>query len=94
MGDVSALRRGYMDPFSFHLWVELPTSWTRSAFAGYMRSTGIGVVASDAFTASGPPGEAVRICLGGPVSRAEVATALEFIAHALSGAPEIASTFL
>jgi hypothetical protein len=48
-----------------HLWIELPTSWTRSAFAGYMRSTGMGVAASDAFTVSGPPGEAVRICLGG-----------------------------
>src|SRR5262249_53171196 len=37
------------DPAAFHLWVSLPESWTRSAFVGHMRSTGVGVVASDAF---------------------------------------------
>jgi DNA-binding transcriptional MocR family regulator len=82
------------DPLSFHLWIELPRPWTRSAFVGYMQSTGIGVVASDAFTASGEPAEAVRVCLGGPTSRAQIGSALAFIAHALSEAPEIASAFL
>jgi DNA-binding transcriptional MocR family regulator len=37
------------DPYSFNIWLPLPRGWTRSAFIGHMRSTGIGVVASDAF---------------------------------------------
>jgi len=82
------------DPVGFHLWVSLPESWTRSAFVGHMRSTGIGVVASDAFAAEGAPPEAVRVCLGGPSDRAAVRNALEFMAHALAESPTLASTFL
>jgi len=82
------------DPVGFHLWVSLPQSWTRSAFVGHMRSTGIGVVASDAFTTQGVPPEAVRVCLGGPADRTAVGGALEFMAHALTESPTIASTFL
>jgi DNA-binding transcriptional MocR family regulator len=82
------------DPVGFHLWVSLPESWTRSAFVGHMRSTGIGVVASDAFATEGVPPEAVRVCLGGPADRSAVGGALEFMAHALTESPAIASTFL
>ncbi|OYW41490.1 MAG: GntR family transcriptional regulator, partial [Azorhizobium sp. 12-66-6] len=82
------------DPLSFNLWVELPEPWTRSAFVGHMRSTGIGIVASDAFAADGNPPEAARVCLGGPVSREKVRGALEYMAHALSHSPEHASTVL
>jgi hypothetical protein len=59
-----------------------------------MRSTGIGVVASDAFTASGPPPEAVRVCLGGPISRPRLAAGLEYMTHALTESPALASAFL
>ena len=82
------------DPLSFHLWVPLPPPWTRSAFIGHMRATGIGVVASDAFVVSGPPDEAVRVCLGGPASRDTVRGALEFMAHTLSEQPAMASRYL
>ena len=82
------------DPISFNLWVDLPQPWTRSAFIGHMRATGIGVVASDAFTVTGPPPEAVRVCLGGPSTRDAVRHALEFMAHALSESPALASSFL
>jgi DNA-binding transcriptional MocR family regulator len=82
------------DPICFHLWVSLPPPWTRSAFVGHMRSTGIGVVASDAFATQGAPPEAVRVCLGGPPDRVAVRNALEFMAHALTESPAIASTFL
>lgn len=34
-----------------------------------MRNAGISVVASDAFTVDGTVPEAVRVCLGGPISR-------------------------
>ena len=82
------------DPLGFHLWLSLPEGWTRSAFVGHMRSTGIGVVASDAFTTGSTPPEAVRVCLGGPADRPTVRSALEFMAHALTESPTLASTFL
>jgi DNA-binding transcriptional MocR family regulator len=82
------------DPVGFHFWLSLPESWTRSAFVGHTRSTGIGVVASDAFATDGTPPEAVRVCLGGPAERAAVRGALEFMAHALTESPTLASTFL
>jgi hypothetical protein len=59
-----------------------------------MRSTGIGVVASDAFTASTPPPEAVRICLGGPASRVDVRHALEYAAHVLEELPVVTTSAL
>jgi DNA-binding transcriptional MocR family regulator len=82
------------DPLSFNLWAPLPSGWTRSAFIGHMRSTGVGVVASDAFTVHGTPPEAVRVCLGGPTTRPAIRRALVYMAHALSESPALASTFL
>ena len=82
------------DPLSFHLWVPLPPPWTRAAFIGQMRATGVGVVASDAFVVSGSPDESVRVCLGGPATRDAVRSALEFMAHTLAGPPEFASSYL
>ncbi len=82
------------DPLSFNLWMTLPKPWTRSAFIGHMRSMGIGVVASDAFTVDISPPEAVRICLGGPTKRPELRNALEFMAHALVESPALASSYL
>jgi DNA-binding transcriptional MocR family regulator len=82
------------DPAGFHIWLDLPAPWTRSAFVGHMRASGIGVVASDAFTVEGAPPEAVRVCLGGPADRARVRGALEFLAHALQQSPASASSYL
>jgi DNA-binding transcriptional MocR family regulator len=82
------------DPVGFHLWLNLPQPWTRSAFVGHTRATGVSVVASDAFATESAPPEAVRVCLGGPADRAAVHNALEFIAHALAESPTLASTFL
>jgi DNA-binding transcriptional MocR family regulator len=82
------------DPVGFHFWLSLPKPWTRSAFVGHTRSTGVGIVASDAFATEGTPPEAVRVCLGGPADRTAVRNALEFIAHALAESPTLASTFL
>jgi DNA-binding transcriptional MocR family regulator len=42
-----------------------------------------GVVVSDAFTVGDTPVEAVRISLGGVLSRAELSTALQFVTHVL-----------
>ncbi len=62
-------------------------------FGSHMRTSRLGVVASDAFTMEGPATEAVRVCLGGPISRPKRKGALEFVAHALEGSPERVGTF-
>ena len=82
------------DPLSFHLWLPLPALWTRAAFIGHLRATGLGVVASDAFATTPQAPEAVRVCIGGPISREDLRGALTFLSHALTEAPAIASTFL
>ncbi|MFD0936972.1 PLP-dependent aminotransferase family protein, partial [Methylobacterium trifolii] len=58
------------------------------------RSAGLGVVASDAFCAAGPAPEAVRICLGGISTRAEIGQSLEVLAHALGRSPAHASAYI
>ncbi len=81
------------DPISFNIWLPLTNGWTRSTFGSHMRNAGIGVVASDAFTVDGVPDEAVRVCLGGAIQKPELKGALEFMAHALEVAPEMAGSF-
>ncbi|TCQ97967.1 PLP-dependent aminotransferase family protein [Neorhizobium sp. JUb45] len=81
------------DPISFNIWLPLGQGWTRSTFGSHMRTSGLGVVASDAFTVDGAAAEAVRVCLGGPISRAKLRGALEFMGHALEGSPERVGTF-
>ncbi|MCM2474482.1 PLP-dependent aminotransferase family protein [Rhizobium sp. CG5] len=81
------------DPISFNIWLPLTNGWTRSTFGSHMRNSGIGVVASDAFTVEGTPDEAVRVCLGGSITRERLKGALEFMGHALEGSPEMAGSF-
>jgi DNA-binding transcriptional MocR family regulator len=81
------------DPISFNIWLPLANGWTRSTFGTQMRASGIGVVASDAFTVDGTAEEAVRVCLGGPIRRETLKGGLEFMGHALEGSPEMAGTF-
>ena len=73
------------DPLSFNLWLPLRNGWTRSAFVSHVRPIGLGVIPSDVCTAAGPPPEAVRVGLGGPVTRSQIERGLAFIAHALDG---------
>ncbi|QDG78017.1 PLP-dependent aminotransferase family protein [Labrenzia sp. PHM005] len=77
----------------FHLWLALKNSWTRAAFASQVRGLGLGITESDAFTVQGTPAEAVRLCLGGPVSRSTLDSALESIANLLETSPEQASAY-
>jgi len=81
------------DPISFNIWLPLTNGWTRSTFGSHMRDAGIGVVASDVFTVDGAAAEAVRVCLGGPISRERLKGALDFMAHALEGSPEMTASF-
>ena len=68
----------------FHLWLPLTSAWSTVEFASYLRSQNVGVVASAAFSTDGSPPEAVRICLGGPMTREECDHALRLIADTLS----------
>jgi DNA-binding transcriptional MocR family regulator len=74
----------------FHLWLPLPSPWSRGDFASQLRSGGIGVVVSDAFSLTAPPPEAVRIGLGA-VPREDLEASLEAIADCLKRAPAAAS---
>lgn len=81
------------DPLAFNIWLPLANGWTRATFGAHMREAGMGVVASDAFTVEGAPQEAARVCLGGPINREKLAGALDFMAHAIAGSPEMAGSF-
>ena len=70
----------------FHVWLRLPSPWTRGAFDERMRSSGIGLVGSDAFALQDPP-EAVRLGLGVPRTRSELTNDLQTIASILGQAP-------
>ncbi|MCI3133754.1 PLP-dependent aminotransferase family protein [Phenylobacterium aquaticum] len=80
-------------PDGFHLWLTLPPGWSRGEFAARMTGSGIGVVGSDAFHVGvPPPPEAVRIGLGGPISRPRLAAALQRIGDLLAAAPALSSS--
>lgn len=71
------------EPEGFHLWLPIAQPWSAVEFAGYLRTRGVGVVASAAFSTDGNPPDAVRICLGGPLSRDECDTALRLVSDTL-----------
>ncbi|MCP4637076.1 MAG: PLP-dependent aminotransferase family protein [Methyloversatilis sp.] len=70
-------------PESFHLWLPLDGETSIVEFASGLRARGAAVVASAAFSTDGLPPDAVRVCLGGPSSRADCEMALGLIADAL-----------
>lgn len=74
----------------FHLWLSLPPAWTRGEFAAHLRSAGIAAAVSDVFLTAGPAPEALRICLGAPVTRADCRRMLETLADALDQSPALA----
>lgn len=72
-------------PEGFHIWLPVPntTGWRASELAMHLRSQGMSVVASSAFSTDNNPPESVRICLGGPMSRDECEQGLKMIADTL-----------
>ncbi|KAA0579576.1 PLP-dependent aminotransferase family protein [Azospirillum sp. B21] len=77
-------------PEAFHLWLRLPPAWTRGEFAAHLRSRGIAAAVSDTFLTAGPAPEALRICLGAPVTRADCRHMLEILADTLEQSPALA----
>jgi DNA-binding transcriptional MocR family regulator len=70
-------------PEGFHFWLPLASGWSVVEFASYLRTRGVGVVASAAFATDADPPDAVRVCLGGPMTRDECDAALRLIADTL-----------
>ncbi|TCL71091.1 PLP-dependent aminotransferase family protein [Rhizobium sp. BK251] len=79
-----------MQDHGYHLWLLLPSPWTRSEFASRLRSAGIGVVGSDAFALGAAP-EAVRIGLGGAATRQDLTRSLHIATDLLNEAPALSS---
>lgn len=70
-------------PRGHHVWLRLPTAWTRLEFASHVHRQGLAVVTSDAFTVDGAPEHAIRIALGAARTRADLASALDVLSVAL-----------
>lgn len=70
---------------AFHLWLPIPVNvgWRASEVALQLRTQGVGVVASVAFSTDSNPIEAVRICLGGPNTREDCEHSLKLVADTL-----------
>lgn len=73
--------RGHTE--SFHLWLPVGGGWSPVEFAAHLRSQGVGVVASTAFSTDGDPPDAVRICLGGPSTLDECEHGMQLVADTL-----------
>jgi DNA-binding transcriptional MocR family regulator len=72
-------------PASPHAWLQLPPRWTADSFAAEMRSRGVLVNASTAFSIGDqPPSRAVRLCVGTPRTRAGLEQALTRIVDTLA----------
>ncbi|MDR3511899.1 MAG: PLP-dependent aminotransferase family protein [Caulobacteraceae bacterium] len=90
----SALVRQILDghdvvgrPDAFHAWLPLPAGWTRGAFTARLGARGVGVVMSDAFCTTGQPPGAVRLSLGAPETRRDLAAALRQVRELLDQDP-------
>jgi DNA-binding transcriptional MocR family regulator len=70
-------------PAAYHLWLHLPEQWRREAFADAARHRGVLVAPPTAFAVSRSIPDAVRVCLGGPSDRQELARGLAAIAATL-----------
>lgn len=71
-------------PHAFNVWLHLPEGLTRADIIGRMAGTGLGIMPSDAFTVSGDPDEAVRVCLGGQIERSQLRDAMGLLAFLMS----------
>jgi DNA-binding transcriptional MocR family regulator len=71
-------------PYAFNVWLHLPEGITRAEMIGRMAGTGVGIMPSDAFTVSGNPAEAIRVCLGGQIQRSQLRDAMGLLAYIMS----------
>lgn len=72
-------------PDGFHIWLNLPKNleYEPSVIASYLRSQQISVVSSAGFCTDNNPARALRMCLGGAASRADIEHSIELVADIL-----------
>lgn len=75
-------------PQAFHLWLPVSGGWGAVDLASFLRSQGVGALASAAFSTDGAPPDAVRLCLGGPDDLNECDRGLQLVADALLHSPQ------
>ncbi len=80
---------------SLSAWLRVPARWTEEALVRELASRGIAVTASDPFVVGGgPPGNGIRICVGGRYSHERLRGALETISATFSQVPPLNDTGL
>ncbi len=73
-----------MPPQSFHFWLPLPGGQgVEAGLAGRLQQLGIAAVASSAFSTDRDPPAALRVCLGGALTREDCGRALQAVAWAV-----------
>ncbi len=77
-------------PKGHHIWLTLPSTWTRAEFAAHVQRQGLAVVTSDSFSVDGNPEHAIRIALDAARSRSDLVGALDVLTVALKS-PALAS---
>jgi len=74
-----------------HLWVPLPRRRTRVEFLSQALDRGLALVGDDAFAVDAATSEpAVRVCIGAPRTRDELAQGLRALAEAFASPPQTA----
>ena len=89
-----ALARNHLAPFgacmpasSFHVWLPLPgAQGTESALSQRLQALGVAAVASNAFSTDRDPPAALRLCLGGALTREDCGRALQAVVQAIAPA--------
>jgi DNA-binding transcriptional MocR family regulator len=70
-------------PEALNIWLRLPEGVSRADVVARMQGVRIGILPSDAFVVTGERPEALRICLGGPITRDELRAGLSRLANTL-----------
>lgn len=70
-------------PNALNLWLRLPEGVSRADVVARMHGIHIGILPSDPFVVTGERPEALRICLGGPISREKLRAGLSHLANTL-----------
>lgn len=69
-----------------HLWVPLPVRWTARSLTMAARVDGLAVTPAEVFSLEAPPGEAIRVSLGGVKERLRLKQGLDRLANLLERA--------
>ena len=86
----------YAHSSGFHLWLELPkhSGLNATNIAAHLRAQNVSVVSAAAFCTNNNPPNAIRMCLGGPISRWQCEEALQLIADILEHPAHLTSVLL